>query len=181
MAEGDVVVERFDKAHHDRNPFDSIDSRYSRYLKEVANQHGRKSVNVLYVAVREDDAPPKRVFGYFTASMGAIKNDDVDDEIREEFGLPRIQIPTLHTGMMAVDKIAEGKGLGSLLITEAGKPALGLSSQVGCWGLSLDMDKDHIGELRPWYQKRRFSLLRRGGLMMVLPLSTLAKALGKQP
>jgi GNAT superfamily N-acetyltransferase len=179
MADGDVIFERFDKARHERKDFQAKYPEYTDYLQKVATQHGKRGVNVLYVAVREGDPVPMRVFGYFTASMGSIKNDDVDEEIRVELDLLRLQIPTLHIGMMAVDQSVAGRGIGKLLVAEAVKLALDFRSHIGCWGLSIDMDKDHVDELLLWYRKRNFALLKREGLMMALPLGTVAKAVAK--
>jgi GNAT superfamily N-acetyltransferase len=85
-----------------------------------------------YVAV----LPKKRrVRGYYTLASGAVAFGLAPSEISRR--LPRHPLPVVHLGRLAVDRSAQGKGLGETLLLDALKRVALLSETLGICGVEV--------------------------------------------
>jgi GNAT superfamily N-acetyltransferase len=79
-----------------------------------------------YVVV---DSEQDRVVGYHALSLAFIEHGDATERGRK--GMPRHPIPAMLLARLAVDKAAQGKGIGAFLLRDAMSRALSVSEQAG--------------------------------------------------
>lgn len=103
--------------HHDRSAFSCGNEALDRYIREQAGQDVRRGTARMFVAVMADQ--PDRVLGYFTLSAATVVPNDLAAAVEKK--LPKHAIPAALIGRLAVDKDAQGKGLGGVLIADAVK------------------------------------------------------------
>jgi len=90
--------------------------------------------NKTFVAV--SPAEPARVLGFYSISPGAIEFARVPAKLTKKLG--RYDVPLFRLGRLAIDRSAQGQGLGSDLLLAAGERALAVSVQVGGIALAID-------------------------------------------
>ena len=115
QATSGIVIEPFDPGRHDRSDFSCGTVRLDNFLRFSAKRQQKDDFTRVYVAVAEG-AP--KVLGYYAVNAHAIAIDDLGaDRPRRA---PRAgSIPALYLSMIAVDRIWQGKGLGSDLAIDA--------------------------------------------------------------
>lgn len=157
--------------HHDRKGFDCGSPALNDYLQRHARQNHRSGGAKTFVAVAS--AEPTRVLGYYSISPGAIEFARIPAAMVK--GLGRYEVPVYRLGRLAVSRSLQGQGLGGELLLSAGKRALAVASEVGGIALAIDAKDERAAG---WYE--RFGALRLldDPLKLILPLSTLAEALG---
>jgi GNAT superfamily N-acetyltransferase len=102
-------------------------------LKVRAGQFERRDLARTYVAVRQGQA---RVGGYYALSNHRVRYDALP---AEQFkGLPRMDVPVVLLGRLAVDRSTQGQGLGTFLLIDALRRALQVSEQVGIRAVEVD-------------------------------------------
>jgi GNAT superfamily N-acetyltransferase len=155
---------------HDRRNFDCGSAELNEYLRRYARQNHESGGAKTFVAVLPNE--PARILGYYTISPGAIEFAKVPATVTRRLG--RYEVPVFRLGRLAVDRSAQGSGLGGELLLAAGKRALSVAVEVG--GVALAIDAKHE-RAAVWYE--RFSALRLldDPLKLVLPLNTIADAL----
>lgn len=79
-----------------------------------------------YVVV---DAEQDRVVGYHALSLASIEHADATERGRK--GMPRHPIPAMLLARLAVDRAAQGKGIGAFLLQDAMSRALSVAEQAG--------------------------------------------------
>ena len=125
------VIERL-SSQHDRSQFDCGNSALNDWLRLRAGQFERKDLARVYVATRPGESI---VAGYY-----AIANHRVCFEVlppEEAKGLPRIDVPVILLGRLAVDQTVQRQGLGSLLVINALRRAQHVAEHSGVRGRSL--------------------------------------------
>ena len=60
----------------------------------------------------------------------------------EAKGLPRLDVPVVLIGKLAVDRSVQGQGLGALLLVDALRRSLQISEQVGIGAVEVDAIDD---------------------------------------
>lgn len=103
--------------HHHRAAFTCGHEALDRYLRTQAGQDVRRATARVFVAVPADQ--PDRVLGYFTLSAALVVPTDLPAAVERK--LPRHAIPAGLIGRLAVDRSAQGRGLGGVLIADAVK------------------------------------------------------------
>lgn len=103
------------------------------WIKLRAGQYDKKDLARTYVAVREDAAV---VGGYYAIATHRVAFAALDDSHAK--GLPRIDIPVVLLGRLAVDRGSQGQGLGALLLVDALRRAQHLAEQIGIRGVEVD-------------------------------------------
>ncbi|MGO9470318.1 MAG: GNAT family N-acetyltransferase, partial [Isosphaeraceae bacterium] len=81
-----------------------------------------------------------KVLGYYAISAHGVRREDLPDD--QSKGLPRIDIPVVLLGRLAVDRSAQGCGLGSLLLLDALRRIELLAEQVGIRAVEVDAIDD---------------------------------------
>ncbi len=84
--------------------------------------------------------------------------------------LPRYPIPSFRIEKLAVDSSMQGKGLGELLLENALKKALQVSSDVAVYCILVDALNQ---KAKDFYLKYSFLPLNNSDLTLYLPLDTL--------
>ena len=131
----DCVVERLGSGH-DRTNFDCGNPILTDWLKHRASQFDKRDL-APYVATKTSSSV---VIGYY-----AISNHRVTREVlplEEAKGLPRLDVPVVLLGRLAVDRSVQGLGLGSYLLVDALRRAQLLADHVGIRAVEVDAIDD---------------------------------------
>ena len=129
-----VRIELLDPARHDRGDFDCGVVRLNNYLKLSARKQQQNDLSRVYVVVEEGST---RILGYHAINLGRINVDELE---RRPRGAPKHgEIPALFLGQAAVDKSAQGGGLGGILMHHVFEKAAGIADMAGCFAIILDV------------------------------------------
>ena len=161
----------FEKLSRDfaRDDFDCGIESLNDFLKHYALQNLKKNVSVTMVAVSEEN--PRKILGYYSVSMAQVSCEDLPADLAK--GIPRYPAPAMRIGRLAVDRAAQGMGLGGALLSHALFRALELSRDLGtCMVLADALDEN----AKRFYQKYGFVPLIDLPLSLVLPMDTIAEA-----
>jgi len=77
-----------------------------------------------------------RILGYYTISPAAIEFAKVPATVTRRLG--RYEVPVFRLGRLAVDRSAQGSGLGGELLLAADRRALSVAVEVGGLALAID-------------------------------------------
>ena len=158
--------------HHDRKSFDCGSPDLNDYLDRYARQNHDSGGAKTFVAVTP--AEPARILGFYSISPGAIEFARVPSKLTKKLG--RYDVPVFRLGRLAIDLSVQGQGLGGDLLLAAGVRALAVAAEVG--GIALVIDaKDH--KAASWYERFGACLLLDDPLKLILPLSVIAEAIGR--
>lgn len=134
------------QAHHDRQGFDCRKPSLNQFLQRQARQNADRNVGVTHVAVAK--AGDSRILAYYT-----LLTRVVDAEIVPNKKLPRGEIGVALLGRLAVDKSAQGQGLGRLCLLRAMSQVESAAREIGIHALVLDALDE---EARAWYLRLNF-------------------------
>jgi GNAT superfamily N-acetyltransferase len=160
------VIERLAR-EHDRASFTSGQSSLDGWLKLRATQFDKLDLARTYVALNPG-APT--VLGYYAISNHQVAFEVLPDD--ETKGLPRIEIPVVLLGRLAVDRSAQGQGLGELLLVDALRRAQHLADQIGIRAVEVDAINEAA---RAFYEKYGFVRLRDDSRHLFLPMRVIRK------
>lgn len=127
------IIQRLDKSH-DRASFDCGKPELNDWLHRLAGQYERRDLARIYVTVREGDP---RVLGYYAISNHVVRYEALPEDQAQ--GLPTIDIPVVLLGRLAVDKTAQGQGLGAHLLIDALRRAAHISDHIGLRAVEVDV------------------------------------------
>ena len=134
---GDLRIELFDPARHDRAGFSCGVERLDNFLKLTAKKQQKDDMTRVYVAVEDGET---RVFGYHAINLGMMNADQLAKRPR---GAPEHgELPILFLGQVAVSEAAQGQGIGSSLMHHVFQKACGVAEQAGCYAVVLDVMSD---------------------------------------
>ena len=116
----------------DRSRFHSADPDLDRFLQRFAGQNQfRHHVGVTYLALTGG-----AILGYLTVTPSQIEIDDLPESDAKR--LPRYPLPVLRLARLAVDRAAQGRGIGKALLRFALGLAWRLSAEFDCVGVVVD-------------------------------------------
>jgi GNAT superfamily N-acetyltransferase len=168
---GTWVIEKLSR-RHDRSAFDCGQPALDDWLKLRASQYEKKDLARTYVAVRSGDVA---VVGYHAIATHRVAYEALAaDQAR---GLPRTDVPVLLLGRLAVDRSAQGQGLGSLLLLDVLRRAQHLSDKVGFRAVEVDAIDDAA---RTFYLRFGFTPLADDPHHLYLPMTAIRR-LGLTP
>lgn len=156
--------------HHDRTAFDCGDDTLNEYLRRYARQNHEAGGAKTFVAASSSE--PARILGYYTIGPGAIAFARVPADLTRRLG--RYDVPVFRLGRLAVDRAAQGRGLGGNLLLATGERALAVAAEVGGVALAIDAKS---AEAARWYTRFGAVALLDEPLKLILPLSVVADAL----
>ena len=148
------------------NEFDCGIPEMNIYLSRYAVRNTKKRIGNTFVAISGEN--PQKPLGYYTVSMGQILFEELPESMSK--GLPRYPIPSFRIEKLAVDSSMQGKGLGELLLENALKKALQVSSDVAVYCILVDALNQ---KAKDFYLKYSFLPLNNSDLTLYLPLDTL--------
>ena len=127
----DWIIERLG-SNHDRSFF--LRQPRALRLAQAESQPVREAGPCSdYVATRRGETV---VLGYYAISNLRVSHKALPAD--QAKGLPRLDVPVVLLGRLAVDGSAKGRGLGSLLLIDALRRAEYLSGQVGIRAVEVD-------------------------------------------
>ena len=132
--------------HHDRRTFDCGDAALNEYLRRYARQNHESGGAKTFVAASLPG--PARVLGYCTISPGAIEFPCAPADLTKRLG--RYDVPVFRLGRLAVDRSAQGQGLGGDLLMATGERVLAVAAGVGGVAPAIDAKS---AESPRWYAR----------------------------
>jgi GNAT superfamily N-acetyltransferase len=156
------------QSHHHRQDFDCGKPALNVFLQRHARQNADRNVGVTHVAVPTVGAG--KILAYYT-----LLTRTVDAALVPAPKLPRGEIGVALLGRLAVDKSAQGQGLGRLCLLRAMRQVEAASREIGLYALVLDALDD---EARAWYLRLGwgFETLRDDPNHLFLPVATIRQA-----
>ena len=150
---------------HDRKSFDCGEPSLNQYLHRYANQDVRRRVNRVFVA--SPPGEPGQVIGYYSLSAGSLAADDLPEKLRRR--LPKYPVPVVLLGRLAVANSYQGKGFGSILLTDSLRRVLEASQVMAIYAVLVDALNDRAAE---YYRQFGFIPMPSQPLKLFLPLDS---------
>jgi len=135
------------QAYHDRLSFDCGKPSLNEFLQRQARQIADRNVGVIHIVVPA--AGESRILGYYTLVTRTISSEIVPDNKK----LPRGPVGVVLLGRLAVDKSAQGQGLGKRMLLRAIRQTEQAAREIGIYALVLDALDE---EARAWYLRLNF-------------------------
>ncbi len=159
-------VEPFDKSRHDRTGFDCGNALLNDWLTTRVSQFEQKNLARAYVLT--DGGPA--VKGYYALSNHAVVYEAFSkDQLK---GLPRIDMPVVLIGRLAVDRSVQRQGLGEFLLIDALRRAEYLSNKIGIRAVEVDAIDEAASR---FYKKYGFLALNDDPRHLLLPMHVIRK------
>ncbi len=155
---------------HDRAAFDCGDPDLDLYLQRYARQNHESGGAKCFVAA--PTSAPARILGFYTLSPASLEYSRTPALAKK--GLARYDVPVFRLGRLAVDKTAQGRGLGGALLLRAADRCIRVAHDVGGVALLIDAKNDSAAR---WYESYGALRLDDAPLSLVLPLAVVADAL----
>lgn len=163
MARTNWTIEPFDRRRHNRSGFDCGGDSLNDWLKTKVSQYERKNLARTYVLVEQGEALVK---GYYALSNHTVAYDALPAQHAK--GLPRIDVPVVLIGRLAVDLTVKGQKLGEFLLTDALRRAEYLSVKIGIRAVEVDAIDENA---QRFYQRYGFLSLLDDPRHLYLPMS----------
>jgi GNAT superfamily N-acetyltransferase len=163
----DLIICLLDTGHHDRDAFDCGEPDLNDYLQKTAAQHLKKGIANTYILA--DRAKSHKIMGFFTLSFLEVDLSAVPAEYGKT--LPRLHLPAVKLGRLAIDKSCQGKNYGRLLLVDAlRRVAAAIRNTAGVVGLFVDAKNRNVAA---FYEKFGFIPLRDNPFSLMLPQQTI--------
>lgn len=159
-------IQRFDRSH-DRTQFDCGVDQLNDWLRRQVSQFEKRDLSRAYVAVPRGQS---RIEGYYAVSVHRVSHDVLPPD--QAKGLPRLDVPVILLGRLAVDRRVQGRGLGALLLLDALARSVHVSVQVGVRAVEVDAIDDSA---RSFYLKYGFAPLADDPRHLFLPMHVIRK------
>jgi GNAT superfamily N-acetyltransferase len=160
------IIERLAKSH-DRSQFSCGQPALDDWLKTRAGQFDRRDLARTFVAVAPGE---RRALGYYALASHRVRFEALPED--QAKGLPKIDVPVILLGRLAVDQSMRGKGLGSFLLLDALRRALQVSAEVGIRAIEVDALDERA---RSFYLKYDFVTLLDDPNHLYLPMHVVRK------
>jgi GNAT superfamily N-acetyltransferase len=160
------TISRLDRTH-DRTAFDCGQSVLNEWLRDLAGQFDRRDLSRTFVATRENQFG---VVGYYSISSHRVVHEVLPDS--EAKKLPRLDVPVVLIGRLAVDRNIQGQGLGALLLVDALRRSAEISQQLGIRAVEVDTIDDTA---RNFYLKFGFRPLLDDPRHLFMPMHEIRK------
>jgi GNAT superfamily N-acetyltransferase len=155
------------RKEHVRDRFESGEAALDAFLHLYARQNQDRDLGRTYVATRPGQL---EVLGYFTVRSGSILFDALPaDEAKR---LPHYPIPVVHLGRLAVDRRAQGSGLGGRLLAEALRIAMEVSASLAIYAVEVIAKSEAA---RTVYERYGFRSLSDDRLHLYISMKTVRK------
>ena len=104
------------------------------YLHRYAKQDIKREVARVFVATPADLS--SEVAGFYTLSAASVAAEQLPESLRKK--LPRYPVPAALLGRLAVSQLAQGQGLGSILLVDACKRVAAASQTLTVAAIIVD-------------------------------------------
>jgi ribosomal protein S18 acetylase RimI-like enzyme len=154
--------------NHDRVEFDCGADDLNRYLQRTARQHLEKGMSKTFVLI--DDNIPKKILGYYTLAACEIHVEKLPRKYSKKYPS---KVPAAKLARLAVSKIKQRQGCGTIMVVNAIERILLVSKNLGIIGFFVDAKNE---EAKGYYEKFGFISLPDTPLELFLPIATLQQA-----
>ncbi|MEQ9408762.1 MAG: GNAT family N-acetyltransferase [Fuerstiella sp.] len=161
------TVESFDRSRHDRSQFDCGVPVLNEWQTTKVSQFEKKDLSRTYVLVESGDVVVK---GYYALSNHTVIYDALPED--QAKGLPRLDVPVVLIGRLAVDVSTQGQGMGEFLLIDALRRAEYLAGKIGIRAVEVDAISDVA---RQFYEKYGFLSLKDDRQHLFLPMQVIRK------
>jgi GNAT superfamily N-acetyltransferase len=128
-----TVVE-LDKSLHDRKAFDCGIEELNRFLKGFAVRHRDAGISkAMLLPASEDES---HICCYYTLTHSEIKRESLPKSLAKK--LPFYPIPVMLIAQLAVDKDAQGQGLGKVALIRAMEHAYEVNKYLPSFAVIVD-------------------------------------------
>ena len=152
---------------HDRTAFQCGVEALDRYLKKQAKQDIKRRISRVFVATKPNN--PKVVIGYYTLSTLSIELNQLPEKLARK--LPKHPVPAALIGRLAVSDVAQGQGVGKMLLADAIKRTLAVSDQIAIYAMVVDGINDNA---KGFYEQFGFTRLSDDSPRLFLPLKSIS-------
>lgn len=167
MSEGVLQAPRKLERGDDRTAFESGAAELDTWLKKYAWQNQRANNSVTYVAMLDGV-----IIGYYAIASAAVARGDVDESFAR--GRPD-PIPCILLARLAVDRRAQGRGVGAGLLRDALMRTLNAADSFGAAALLIHCRDDAA---REFYIKNSGAVPSPiDELQLLIPLKWISKQL----
>lgn len=119
-------------ATDDRSSFQSGDEQLDLFFRRYAGQNQfRHHIGTTYVALEGST-----ILGFATVTVGHLEIEDIPSRLRKK--LPEYPLPILRLARLAIDRNAQGSGVGERLMRTVFSVAIELREKLGCVGVVVD-------------------------------------------
>jgi GNAT superfamily N-acetyltransferase len=161
------VIEPFDRGRHERANFDCGVPVLDEWLATQASQFEKRDLARVYVLVAAGEATVK---GYYALSSHRVSYEALP--VDQAKGLPRIDLPVVLIGRLAVDRRVQGRRLGEFLLIDALRRAEYLAGKLGIRAVEVHAIND---EARRFYERYGFLSLLDDPRHLFLPMHIVRK------
>lgn len=162
---------------HSRDAFDCGEEALNEFLMRYARKSHEMGGSKTFLAI--DNTDNKTILGFYSLSPASVTYGRTPEIVRR--GLARHEVPGFRLARLAVDRSAQGHGLGGQLLLAAGKRCLRAAAEIGGVLLVIDAKNEKAAG---WYARYGAAPLLDAPLTLLLPLATIKaalKAVGKYP
>ena len=156
---------------HTRAQFDCGNADLNEWLMKYSTQSARRGTAQTFVATQNNQP---EVLGYYSAVVASVEREQAAN--LAGLGQTRYSIPAVLIARLAVDRRAQGQGVGALLLAHSLDSALQVSERVGVQAVIVDALSDQAAS---FYRRWGFQSFPSDGLRLFVPLSTLRSATKK--
>lgn len=160
-------VEPFDRTQHNRSQFDCGVPILNEWLATKVSQYEKRDLARTYVLVESGETVVK---GYYALSNHTVLHDVLPED--QTKGLPRIDVPVVLIGRLAVDLTTQGQGMGEFLLIDALRRAEYLAGKIGIRAVEVDAINDAA---RKFYEKYGFLSFQDDLHHLFLPMQVIRK------
>jgi len=155
---------------HDRSAFDCGEAALNEFLRAYARKSHESGGAKTFLAL--DDTDGKSILGFYSLSPASVAYALAPGIVTR--GLARHEVPAFRLARLAVDRRAQGRGLGGQLLLAAGMRCLLASEEVGGVAILIDAKNERVAQ---WYAGYGALPLLDAPLSLLLPLRTIERAL----
>jgi GNAT superfamily N-acetyltransferase len=119
---------------HNREAFDCGEPALNDFLRRYARKSHELGGAKTFLAI--DGADNQTVIGFYSLSPASVEYARAPESLRR--GLARHDVPGFRLARLAVDRKAQGHGLGGQLLLAAGRRCLLVAAEVGGVALVID-------------------------------------------
>jgi GNAT superfamily N-acetyltransferase len=158
-------IEPLDSKRHHAKSFDCGQPSLNRWLHSYAGQSQRRDVARTFVVTDQQF----NVIGYYTLVAGQVEHSAATQSVSG--GTSRhFPIPICLLARLAIDKSCQGRGIGSDLLRDALRRALGAADQIGIRAVLVDAIDGNAANFCRHYG---FEFATTDGLTLMVPVGTI--------
>ncbi len=161
----DLIIQSLDR-HHNKLGFHSGVASLDDYLKKLARQDVKRRISQVFVATTMEQ--PNHIVGYYTLSSLSIELNQLPQALAHK--LPRHSIPAALLGRLAVNQVAQGHGVGKMLLVDAIKRTLAVSDEIAIYAMVVDAIDERA---QHFYEQFGFVQLSSESQRLFLPLNAI--------